>query len=339
MSLIRRAGCAVVAGLLVAAITVGLAPSASAGTYTAFPISGVVKCKDGTAVSGVWVESTRGGSNFASLTRFPDGSAAKFYLLLQIYSPETSRGSNVNLKVGCGYKPGTTNQWLTTNVTTRPVTVHSQSNSASPDPIWLNVNCTPNNLQCTWPNAPSGMYSRPRTQPNPFPGGWCTTGAAERWRDLLDVWPSWNGDGGAWGANARNFGYTVESDIPRLGSFVSIPKGSPAPPYSNDPSGHIVQVRDIAISGSTVSMTVYEMHGGSDPLGVARWASKRQWAPGMLAITPPYSPEGDTNADGLLTMLDFSYFSSKYGTNDPRADFNDDGIANLLDYSLFSTWY
>lgn len=339
MGWMRRLGSVALASSLMLATALGIAPAAFAGTWTSFPIAGVVKCKDGSAVSGVWVDSAMGGSAFASLMKFPDQSAAKFQLMLTFYSDGSTRASNVNLKVGCGYKPGTTDQWLTTSVTTRPVTVHAQGTSAAPDPVWLNVDCTPGNLQCAWPNVPPGWDSKPRTLDNPFPGGWCTTGAAARWRDLLDVWPNWVGDGGAWGQAAANAGYTVESDGPRLGSFVSIPYGSPAPPYSNSSAGHIVQVRDITVSGSTILMKVYEMHGGSDALWVYHWDSQKQWMPRMLAIVPPYIPEGDTNADGRTNILDFSYLQAKYNTTDWRADFNDDGMVNLVDFSALAAWF
>ena len=62
----------------------------------------------------------------------------------------------------------------------------------------------------------------------------------------------------------------------------------------------------------------------------------------MTSIVPPYIPEGDTNADGLINYVDLSYLSGHFNSTNPndwRADFNDDRGVNYLDLSLLSSWY
>ena len=46
---------------------------------------------------------------------------------------------------------------------------------------------------------------------------------------------------------------------------------------------------------------------------------------------------GDTNnCDGKVNILDYTYLSSKFGTNEHKADLNGDNTINILDYTILS---
>ncbi len=60
-------------------------------------------------------------------------------------------------------------------------------------------------------------------------------------------------------------------------------------------------------------------------------------SPTSTPLSRPCPLLGDTNlCDGIINALDFTYLSSKFGTNDPKADLKQDGIINVLDYSILS---
>jgi len=60
--------------------------------------------------------------------------------------------------------------------------------------------------------------------------------------------------------------------------------------------------------------------------------------PTSTPLSRPCPLLGDTNfCDGVVNTLDFTYLSSKFGTNDPKADLKQDGIINVLDYSILSS--
>lgn len=306
--------------------TVVLAPSASAAP-TVLPVSGVVKCVDGQQVVGVYVESSNGGRNFAGFTRFPTDQSAAIY---SISLPSNSGKTDISLNVGCGLKPGTTNQWATSNRTPTK-TVHLRAT----EPIWMNADCrVGGTTRCDWPNQP-GLWANAQAGANPAPGSppgtsghWCTWGAANRWREMTDVWPTWGGDAVVWGPNASAQGYTVWTDLPRLGAIVTVP--------SSDSAGHVGQVRGIRFSGDQIIMSWWDVNGRV-PGG--EWSGDKVWGPGMQVIVPPIVFEGDANLDGLIDLRDFSAFSSGFGGTDWRLDYNDDGKVTIVDFSLFQTWY
>ncbi len=59
--------------------------------------------------------------------------------------------------------------------------------------------------------------------------------------------------------------------------------------------------------------------------------------PTSTPLSRPCPLIGDTNlCDNVVNALDFTYLSSKFGTNDPKADLKQDGVINVLDYSILS---
>jgi len=55
-----------------------------------------------------------------------------------------------------------------------------------------------------------------------------------------------------------------------------------------------------------------------------------------LTVGNAPSLPGDTNEDGMVNLVDFSFLSSVFGTADPNADFNGDGYVNLADFSILA---
>jgi len=48
---------------------------------------------------------------------------------------------------------------------------------------------------------------------------------------------------------------------------------------------------------------------------------------------------GDVDADGQVTMADYTIFITRYNTNDPACDFNNSGRVDIADYSLLVANY
>jgi surface antigen len=311
--------------------TGGIVATPAEAATTNIPIAGVVYCAPGLTpypVKGIWVESSNGGSGWASWTALPDTSFAYYSYAI----PSSAQATNVTLKVGCG---GSTSSWTNTDVA-RAVTVHTMAPmSGHTYPTWLNVDCA--GSSCFYPGVPTNWASRPASlYGNPGAAGNCTYGAALRWKDLLDVWPNWGGNAIDWGKNAKAAGWYTYKDYPRLGSIVSMP--------SADVNGHVIFVTGLRVVNGSIQMQGYDMNSSGLGNGNERWDYwfSTYWnGAKMTSIVPPYIPEGDTNADGLINLLDFSYLSAHYNSTNPndwRADFNDDGAVNLLDYSLLSNW-
>ncbi len=94
--------------VLVAGVTAIALPSSAATSRT---VSGTVACQVGHHVTGVWVQSSNGGSGWASWT--PRSGAA--WLADYSYRITTNSSStSVRLDVGCG---GTRQNWWSTNLT------------------------------------------------------------------------------------------------------------------------------------------------------------------------------------------------------------------------------
>jgi hypothetical protein len=99
--------------LLAAAVSVALfaslgsaSPASAATTYT---VSGSVACENGGTVNGIWVQSSAGGSNWATYTRRAGASWIADYK----YSWSASASaSSVELHVGCG---GSLASWGSSN--------------------------------------------------------------------------------------------------------------------------------------------------------------------------------------------------------------------------------
>jgi hypothetical protein len=96
-----------------AALTVAFALSlisvSAASATTTISLSGTVACENGGKVNGVWVQSSAGGSNWATYTRRTDASWIADYKFSWSIS---ATASTVELHVGCG---GSTATWGSSN--------------------------------------------------------------------------------------------------------------------------------------------------------------------------------------------------------------------------------
>ena len=106
-----------------------LAPAAQASGIT---IRGTVSCASSKPVVGVWVQSSRGGSKFASWTKTGTATAS--------YSTSVSTGlpTNVSLHVGCG---GNRQRWGSSNFS--PVIVDVTGSTTFSVTNCVNGQCSP----------------------------------------------------------------------------------------------------------------------------------------------------------------------------------------------------
>jgi surface antigen len=222
--------------LALTALTVlafGAAPAA-ASTVT---VSGVVHCHAG-GVAGVWVQSSGGGSKFASWKAFrPGGPDAAYSASIATRLPTT-----VELHVGCG---GTPAKWGSSD--------YSPKRSISGSRV-LNAFCD-GVRSCIFPTK-----GRVTTR-NLGLRGQCTEGAFNQWHAYTGFWPQWSGDAWAWSTSAAQNGYVVTS-VPMPKSVIVFPRSS------RSPLGHVAWVIGISQSSSgAVSLSLVDENLDAEGLG------------------------------------------------------------------------
>ena len=124
-------------------------------------VSGTVACQNGGTVNGIWVQSSAGGSRWASFTR---RSSAAWLADYSASVTTAASSTNVELQVGCG---GTTSSWGSNNKTTALTVTGSRGISAR-----CNDSTGANGYRCRfWPSKTAliGM---------PFTGGFDLFGLA-----------------------------------------------------------------------------------------------------------------------------------------------------------------
>jgi surface antigen len=232
-----------VLALMLGGLVLGGAQPASAASVT---VKGTVRCANGHDVVGVWVQSSGGGSKWATI---PVRSATT-----ESYSATLSTvlPTNVQLHVGCGGSP---NAWWSNNRTynTRLFSATTYTRSATCN------EAAGTGTRCSW--IPP--------DPNPFPWGWCTWGAADYWGRGTGAHPNWRGNAKDWGVNARNAHWQWTS-TPRARSILVIQPGGW--PLTNAPEGHVAWVRSVNknSAGAIVSLTITDMNG---PNGFGKFAT------------------------------------------------------------------
>ena len=116
-------------------------PAFSTTTSTTLTLYGKATCLTQGAVQGIWVESSAGGSKWASWTAVSGTWAATYSASLTF----TGTTSNLTLRIGCG---GTPSAWRSTAKT--PALQATSS-------LQSNVNCSPpsagTSTSCTWQSA------------------------------------------------------------------------------------------------------------------------------------------------------------------------------------------
>jgi surface antigen len=196
----------------------------AASAASSVTISGVVHCNTG-AVVGVWVQSSGGGSKFASWKRLASSASDSTYSA----NVSTNLPSNIQLHVGCG---GSTSAWGSSNNSPyRPVNGSSTINAF-----------------CTGQGSCSFATKGATTSRNLGYHLQCTEGALNNWHAYTGYWPSWSGNAAQWSTTAAQNGYTVTT-VPMAKSIVVFPG------TASNPAGHVAWVNSLT-QNSAGAMTL-----------------------------------------------------------------------------------
>jgi len=254
----RRAALGLVASFVLALAASSL-PADAAATIT---ISGTVRCPSGAKVVGVWVQSSGGGSRFASRWGYPGNATVSGY------AAAVNPGS-IELHVGCG---GSEASWASDQWTPK-VTASAGRN--------LNAICsgpagTSRKVACAFPARPN--LAAPST--NTFYAGNCTRYAADQWKKATGKFPSWRENAQYWNDNAARQGWTV-TGAPAPRSVVVFEPGVQG--ASKD--GHVAWVNSISYRSDGWYLNVTEMNfairGGISSRTVKHVTGMNYiWAPG-----------------------------------------------------------
>lgn len=210
-------------------------PGPAAAAASSITVQGTVRCQNGKAVTGVWVESSTGGSRWATWKAMGSAANATYKATVSV----TSTPTTIRLHVGCG---GTAQSWWSTNLT--PTIKITRS-------VVLNTFCREaagKAQRCVWPTKGSTRST------NPGYAGYCTWGAAEKFRQYTGYYPAVSGDAAKWAAS--NGGFTVTS-VPMAKSIVIFPA------TSTNSFGHVAWVDSVAVgTGGKVTLNITEMNYG-----------------------------------------------------------------------------
>ncbi|WP_182377771.1 CHAP domain-containing protein [Nocardioides sp. WS12] len=233
--------------------TVGLAglADAPAQAATTRTVKGTVVCKGGHAVTGVWVQSSNGGSKWASFNRFA-GVAHAAYFTASITTASSS--TSIRLDIGCGLKSGTTNTWWSNNSTPNATVTGSRI---------LNTRCAEASgnraVRCTWP--PKGQT----VSSNLGAKGWCTYGALAQWKARAGYYPRTAGDAGYWDNTTATFGWYVSS-VPHVRALVTFE------PSSGSKYGHVAYATNVVhVGNGKFDVTVIEMNANHNGGGFGKY--------------------------------------------------------------------
>jgi surface antigen len=253
-----RGGKALGAITVAAALTLALAAPGNAASVT---VSGTVRCMTGAKVVGVWVQSTGGGSKFASRWAQPRAASVNGY------SARVNSGS-IELHVGCG---GSTSEWDSDQWTPRARITSSRG---------LNALCSGRagvfrKVTCAFPARPNST-----ARPNLFDGGNCTWYAAEKWRGASSRNPSWSGNALEWNENAAAQRWTVVgTPAPR-----SVVVFEPNIQGAHKTYGHVAWVHSVTYRSDGWYVNISEMNF----TGFGRTSTRTvKHVPGMSYIWAP----------------------------------------------------
>jgi surface antigen len=194
---------------------------ASASAASSVTVSGVVHCNSG-AVVGVWVQSSGGGSKFASWKRLATSASDSTYSA----TISTNLPSNIQLHVGCG---GSTSKWGSSNYSPNRAVSGSRT---------INAFCSGSG-SCSF--AANG---RTTTRNFGYPLQ-CTQGAYNNWHAYTGYWPYWSGNAAQWSTTAAQNGYTVTT-VPMAKSIVVFPA------TKSNSAGHVAWVNSLSQSSTGV---------------------------------------------------------------------------------------
>jgi surface antigen len=259
---------------VVLAVVLGvLAVMTPAVAATSVVVQGTVVCNSGREVSGVWIESTGGGSYWAAWTPYPKNKfAARFTHTVKFSGTSTT----VHASVGCG-KGRKSGSWASSNATPKAkITKDYVLNAFCADPVSGNGSC-----------ATAPMKSKNKPGPDNFHDGWCTDGAQQMWLKATGYNPSWNGNAIAWATNAKAQGYKV-TDLPMVNSIWVREYG--APDGRGRDQGHVGWVTEVKLKDDKIYFKVWEMNYRGK-LKETRISPEKQLEAKMrFIIAPPAAP-------------------------------------------------
>lgn len=231
----------------------------SASAATSYKVIGVVTCPGGQAVTGVWVQSSAGGSKFAKRTAFPNNKRAAYYTA----TFNTTFPTQVRLHVGCG---GSEDKWGSEN-RSKNIKVASGSSRV------VNASCDGKGGCSYAPNKNSGP-----TSPNPVgPSNkcQCTYFAAQKWKDMTGRYPDWQmpdgsgriGNAKDWDENAANYGWRVSSFAQPRALFVE----------NSGTFGHVGYVKDVRVSNGKLQIRIEDQNSDNSNTCFIRGVDTAQW--------------------------------------------------------------
>ena len=225
--------------LLFLVASVSLADVAAANAAGSITVRGTVSCDGGKKVVGVWVNSSSGGSRFATWTAFPGRPDVATYSK----ALSTTLPTKLRIDVGCG---GTASQWGSNN---KSATITMSSGASRSINAWCGAGtCRFGNRENNTPAAPSN---------NPAAGKcWCTWRAADFWKSMTGRYPNWGGDAHKWDDNAAATGWSTSSFARPRSLFVS-------PPTSTVAAGHVGYVSEVRIVSGKVQIRISDRNANA----------------------------------------------------------------------------
>jgi surface antigen len=248
---------ALLAILLITAGILGVAAPASAATVS-LAVTGSVQCTQGKPVTGLWVNSSLGGSGWAGRLKGHDATVNYFRYPPAHGTVSLTVGTYISIHVGCGV---TGTKWASDNWTANVVVHHPghliiNAYSCQP-PRWVSGQTVRGS--CALP--PQGTLGSATS--NPFgtiasgAKGYCTCGASYMWFKNTGHYPAWTGNAIDWAPHASAIGWKV-LPYPAEHALIVWPKTSTSAGHN-----HVGFVTSINVL--TGILTFIDMNGGNHP--------------------------------------------------------------------------
>lgn len=227
------------ASLVFVIVAATLAVSPPAGAATAMLVRGTVRCSSGQPAVGVWVQSSRDGSGFATTSwQFPNAGGYRYFQRTVSSSTSTS---TISIHVGCGGSPAS---WAKD--------LYSPNYTVGSSGRTINLACSSgaatHTVACK--SAPKG----PTVTYNMGAPGYCTWGAYDKWKASTGYYPKIGGDAIAMDDNALKNGFYVWG-VPHVRSMVVFNRGT---------YGHVGWVTSVyKNSKGQVAFDYWDMNGGT----------------------------------------------------------------------------
>lgn len=212
----RRPSRAAMALLLIATLTGLLVAAPAEAAAATVQVRGVVQCPAGKPVTGIYIQSSGGGSGFAIKNTHWRTFPGYPHIANVVRNTTMNRPSDVQVHVGCG---GTSQKWGSNN---KSGTLRVRNRTYVDLNVWCNGQGS-----CQFPNNRSASPAPPTVNPLTTLGYQCecTWYAAESVKSAIGRYPNWYlGHAKTWADNAQARGWTVTS-LPRPGSVVVWPAG------------------------------------------------------------------------------------------------------------------